>query len=240
MSNPDILILAVTRMRGGVCVAGMTAERDPVSGLRWVRPVKLHGALLLGDIRYGRSIERSDGALMRLGDVVAWRLGAPRPDPPHIEDVLVDPVRDRAQILRRLDSARRAQFCADHLDRAPDDVLFHETRSLCLVRPDVVGAWWSYDSYSGYYEARMTFRLGGFATGERGVAVTDLAWRALGRAWLRGAPRLELDNAALRERIGAIYLTVGRGRTFEGRHWPLVVGVHADGLPEVAIDEAAL
>jgi hypothetical protein len=229
--SPDILILAVTRMRGGVCVAGMTTEPDPVARLRWVRPVKQHGALLLGDIRYG------DGALMRIGDVVAWRLGEARPDPPHVEDVLVDPVRATARLLRRLGPERRVRFCAEHLDRAPDDVLIHETRSLCLAQPAAVEAWWSYDLYNGHYEARIAFRAGGFDTGERGVAVTDLAWRALGRAWLAGGERLRLGDAALRERIGQLYLAVGRGRTFEGRRWPLVVGVHAAGLPEVEIDE---
>jgi hypothetical protein len=234
MHQPDILIMAVTRMRGGVCIAGMTSAPDPQSVLRWVRPVKANGLLLLGDIRY------PDGALMALGDVVAWRLGPPRPDPPHIEDMLVVPVRDRPQCVRHLDAARRAHFCAEHLDRDPDGVLVDEARSLCLVRPAALEVWWSYDAYNGHYEARMAFRVGGFAAGQRGIAVTDLAWRALGRAWLHGAAHLRLDDAALRERIGEVYLTVGRGRTFEGRRWPLVVGVHAEGLPEVAIDEANL
>jgi hypothetical protein len=234
MSHSDLLVLAVTRMRGGVCVAGMTAERHVLSGLRWVRPVKASGGLLLGDIRY------PGGALMRIGDVVGWRLGAPRPDPPHVEDVLVDPVRDPPRLLRRLDPERRAHFCAGHLDRAPADVLLGETRSLCLVRPDTVAAWWCCDAYNGHYEARIAFQAGGFATDERGIAVTDLAWRALGRAWLGGGERLHLSDSGLRERIGDIFLTVGRGRTFEGRRWPLVVGVHAAGLPEVALDENAL
>jgi hypothetical protein len=54
----------------------------------------------------------------------------------------------------------------------------------------------------------------------------------------RGA--LLLSDIALRERIGAIYLVVGRGRQFEGHHWPLIVGVHAAGLPEMRIDEESL
>src|SRR5688500_10504603 len=149
MTHPsDILILAVTRMRGGVCVAGMSGEADPVSGLRWVRPIKQHGLLLKGDIRY------ATGTIMRPGDVVSWRVGPPQPSPPHVEDVLVNPIRDRPQLLRRHDSARRAQFCSDHLDRAAHDVLKHEIRSLCLLRPDSIRATWSLDSYSGHYEAR--------------------------------------------------------------------------------------
>jgi len=41
MAHPhDILILAVTRMRSGVCVAGMSGQAHPGSLLRWVRPIK--------------------------------------------------------------------------------------------------------------------------------------------------------------------------------------------------------
>ena len=122
--------------------------------------------------------------------------------------MLVDPVRAPARLLRRLDPSRRARFCASHLDRAPDDVLIHETRSLCLARPATVEAWWSYDPYNGHYEARMAFRVGDFDTGERGVAVTDLAWRALGRVWLAGGEHLRLGDAALCERV--VVLDSGR------------------------------
>lgn len=229
-----MLILAVTRMRAGVCVAGMSRTADPITGLRWVRPVKPHAPLLLGDIRY------PDGALMHVGDVVDWVMGPPRVEPPHVEDVLFDPVRHRPQFVRRLDSARRAQFCAEHIDTRPDDVLRYETRSLCIVRPDSLAALWALDAYSGHYEARMHFRAGGFATEGRGIPVTDLAWRAIGRAWLRGQARVDLDDAALRAQVGEVFLVIGRGRAFEGRYWPLVVGVHAAGMPEVEIDEMAL
>ncbi len=235
MSHPhDILILAVTRMRGGICVAGMSGAADPISRLRWVRPIKQRGPLLLGDIRY------ASGALMRAGDVIDWRMGVPRPDPPHVEDVLVNPIRDRANLLRQLDSPQRAEFCARHLDRTPADVLRYEMRSLCLLQPDRVRATWYRDSYSGRYETRIAFQWCDFATDDRGYPVTDLAWRALGRIWLQSREQLMLNDAALRERIGAIYLVVGRGRQFEGHHWPLIVGVHAAGLPKMEIDEESL
>jgi hypothetical protein len=234
MPHPEILILAVTRMRSGVCIAGMSGEADPASGLRWVRPVKQHGSLLPGDIRY------ADGRMMRAGDVISWRMGAPRPNPPHVEDVLVNPIRDRPRHLRHLSAARLAQFCADHLDRAAADILCHTTRSLCLLRPDSACATWKLDRYSGHYEARIAFQWHDFSTGERGIPATDLAWRALGRTWLGARNQLMLDDNALRERLGQIYLAIGRGRLHDGRHWPLVVGVHAGGLPEVDIEEESL
>jgi hypothetical protein len=55
MSHPhDILILAVTRMHGGICVAGMSGAAGPISWLHSVRPIKQRDPLLLGDIRYAR------------------------------------------------------------------------------------------------------------------------------------------------------------------------------------------
>jgi hypothetical protein len=50
MPTKEILVLAVTKMLGGVCIAGMTVEPDPITGLRWVRPIREHGHVLLGDI----------------------------------------------------------------------------------------------------------------------------------------------------------------------------------------------
>jgi len=81
---------------------------------------------------------------------------------------------------------------------------------------------------------RMGFVLPGEAnhpraTSRRGISVTDLAWRALGRRWLgaRGGC-LSLDHDDLRQRLGAeaMYLAVGLSRRWQGECWPLVIGVH--------------
>jgi len=98
---------------------------------------------------------------MRAGDVISWQMGAPRPDPPHIEDVLVDPIRDRPRRLRHLTATQRAEFCADHLDRAAADVLSQETRSLCLLRPDSARATWALDQHSCLFALRARCALCG-------------------------------------------------------------------------------
>jgi hypothetical protein len=170
-----MLILAVTRMRGGVCVAGMTDIPDPLTHFRWVRPVKLRSHLLPGDIRYNAGRRSTPGRLMAPGDVVSWRLQLTQVEPLHVEDVLVDPVRDRPSLLRRHDAPRLVRFCAEHLDTAPTDVLCDDARSLCLTQTDDISACWSCDPYNGHYEARLRFWIGAFATDERGAPVTDLA-----------------------------------------------------------------
>jgi hypothetical protein len=96
-----------------------------------------------------------------------------------------------------------------------------------------VWAHFSLDTYSGKYQARMRFVLPGDAnhpriTSRRGVSVTDLRWRALGRSWLGARSYLALDHDALfkRLRAEALYLAIGLSRTYQGEYWPLVVGVH--------------
>ena len=238
MPRQEVLILAMTKMLSGICAAGFTREPDPVTGLHWVRPVREFDVLLPGDMA------DAGGRLVQCSDVVELELIAPRPDPPHVEDWLVDFVHCRPRVLRRLEGERRAHFFPRYLDRAPQDVLIHHTRSLCLVQPEQAWARFSLDVYSGKYEARMSFVLAGDAnhprtTSRRGISVTDLKWRALGRTWLgeRGG-YLSLEQDELAERLGAdaLYLALGLSRNWQGEYWPLVVGVHVVPDYEAAID----
>jgi hypothetical protein len=228
MPRQEVLVLAMTKMLSGICTAGLTRERDPVTGLRWVRPVREFDTIQPGDMT------DVDGRSVQCCDVVELNLIAPRPDPPHVEDWLTDFVRNRPRLLRRLEGEKRAGFFSEYLDRAPEDVLVYHTRSLCLVQPKRVWARFSLDTYSGKYQARMGFVLTGDVnhprtTSQRGVSVTDLKWRALGWSWLGERSRyLALDHDALFERLNAeaLYLAVGLSRNWQGEYWPLVVGVH--------------
>jgi len=199
-----------------------------VTGLRWVCPVRDFDSVLPGDMT------DADGCAFQCCDVIALNLVAPRPCPPHVEDWRADFVRPRPRLLRRLEGERRAQFFAGHLDRAPEDVLVRQTRSLCLVQPERVWAEFALDADSGKYEARMGFTLSGVpnhprASSSRGISVTDLRWRDLGRTWLEeGERRLTLGHDTLFEQLGceALYLVIGLSRLWQGEYWPLVVGVH--------------
>jgi hypothetical protein len=243
MAEQEVLIMAVTRMQSGVCTAGFVNRAHPASRLAWVRPVKEFGTLLVGDLT------DADGRLIQLGDVVALELQQPRPLAPHAEDWICDFVYHRPRVLRQLTDERRARFLAEHVDRAPAEVLGPDpSRSLCLLRPDRVWASFALDAYSGKYEARLGFQIGGSNCGEatgspRGLPVTDVKWRALGRTWLgnRGG-RLALDGDELAERLAAeeVYLAVGLGRLYQGRTWPLVIGVHTVPDYEAAVDVANL
>ncbi|MEW5987828.1 MAG: hypothetical protein AB1791_14435 [Chloroflexota bacterium] len=229
----EVLILALTRMKSGLCTAGFINQPHPASGLTWVRPVKEHSSLLLGDMT------DADGRVVQIGDVVSLNLLHPRPDPPHTEDWLTDFVRQRPRLLRQLSGQKRADFLARHVDQCPAEVLQQHTRSLCLIRPSALWATFSLDDYSGKYEAYVGFQQDGLyypAPPTRGVPVTDLKWRALGRQWLaeERAGRLKFSHDELHGRLaaGVIYLAIGLSRSYKGTIWPLVVGVHV--VPDYA------
>ena len=243
MPLQKVLMLAVTKMHGGVCVAGMTTEPHPVTGLRWVRPAREFGHVLLGDIT------TDGGAVLRPFDVVALHFKNPCPDPPHTEDCVVDFVRHRPRVARRLEGEPRAQFLEKYLDPAPQQVLDKQQRSLCLVKPDSITGCYRLDGYSGKFKARMAFRImgrtyrgahassGSYAKG--GFSVTDLKWRALGRAWLPAdGGWVDFDEGDLEARYGIeeIYLAVGLTRSFQGEFWPIVVGVHTVPDFEAEVD----
>lgn len=232
MPESELLIMAMTRMQSGICTAGYLNEPHPTSVLQWVRPVKEFSSLLLGDMTC------ADGQVVEIGDVVALNLLSLRPDPVHVEDWLTDFVRRRPRLLRRLEGEKRAAFLEKHVDHDPAEVLIQQTRSLCLLRPEQVWANFSLDTYSGKYEARIGFRLENLlhahSSRARGIPVTDLKWRALGRCWLaegaasREIVRVSLDHDALHERLEAeaVYLSIGLSRPFREQMWALVVGVH--------------
>ena len=231
MPKHETLLLAVTKMHGGVCLAGMTTQPDPTTGLRWVRPVREYGHVLLGDI------STDNGRVLCPFDVVEFELRHPAPEPPHTEDWVTEFVRHRPRILRRLEGVRRAEFLHRYQDAAPGEVLDKQQRSLCLIQPEWIKGTFRLDSYSGKFEARMAFGLDGrtyrgpYAKG--GFSVTDLRWRALGRASLPedgGWTEFDAGDLQARHGIEEIYLVVGLTRSYEGAYWLIVVGVHT--VPE--------
>lgn len=239
MALQHVLVMAVTRMLSGVCMAGFTAQPHPQSGLCWLRPVKPHDTLQLGDITDAQR------RVLQCFDVVELELIKPRPQPPHSEDWIGEFVRHRPRVVRRLDGPRRDAFLTEHLDRAPAEVLVYQTRSLCLVRPSYLWARFALDAPSGKYESRVGFALEGLALPDasgRGMPVTDLRWRALGRRLLEKTGELTLEGDALLAATGAreIYLALGLSRAFDGRIWSLAIGVHTVPDYDVTIDYANL
>jgi len=245
-----LAILAVTHMRTGVCLAGVRPDAPAI----WVRPVREHETVLLGDITYprppGAVVPPHERRVMQPFDLAELALLRPRPDPPHIEDWTCDFARDRPRLRAVLPAAERAALL-DAASASAADIWVYYTRSLgTLAVPDLT-ATFTHDRYTGKYEARLSFP-GQLPSVPSTIACTDLKWRALGRRLLAQQPAsgdasgtgnslqtLTLSGDALRAALGGaqrIWLALGSSRTHDGRHWPLIVGVHTLPDYEATID----
>jgi hypothetical protein len=146
-------------------------------------------------------------------------------------------------MVRRLEGQRRAGFLRKHQDSAPRQVLEAQQRSLCLIRPDWVKGCFRLDGSTGSFDARLAFGLdqrtyrGAYARG--GHPVTDLRWRALGRAWLPedgGWTEFEAGDLEARFGITEVYLVVGLTRSYQGGYGLVVAGVHTVPDHEASVD----
>jgi hypothetical protein len=180
---------------------------------------------------------------MRPFDVAELALGRARPAPPHVEDWTCDFARHRPRLLGVLPPSERAALL-DAAACAPDAIWREGKRSLGTVAVADLTATFRRDDFTGKYEARLA--CPGLPPDMTSAACTDLKWRAFGRRLLaeragRGPARdvhtLTLGGGDLRAALGGIdrcWLALGSSRAFDGRTWPLVVGVHT--LPDYEAD----
>jgi Dual OB-containing domain len=235
-----LVILAVTAMRTGVCIAGVRQDAPSV----WVRPVREFGTVMLGDITYpGQGGERR---VMRPFDIVEFTLERPHPEPPFVEDWICDFSRHRPRLLGTLEEGERLALL-QAASATPESSWSGHNRSLGTCVADNLSAIFSHDTYAGKYEARLSF--GGQPATVSSLPCTDLKWRAFGHALLakekasstdQQVRMLSLTSQELRQMLGAgeraIWLALGLTRELHGRRWPLVVGVHTIPDYEATVD----
>jgi len=239
--SKDITTLAITKMHGGVCTAGI----DDTG--RWVRPVRpltqqarLRAAagdysLLTTDFFHG-----GRSHLVHLGVTRFYLLGH-APDPPHVEDWIIDSKR-KPELLRKLSPSEQQSFLVSRAEAGLSRLLSAKEGSLCLVRPERFSFLFRL-SRTGYdVTVRSSFALGSDEMTD--IACTDLRMRSLGRSLLAGRPgdaQATLGDRDFRRRGKSDnYLVVGLSRLYQGKHWPLVVGVHSIPELEIDIDYASL
>lgn len=230
----DITILALTKMHGGVCTAGIDADG------RWVRPVRPtpeqrhHRAgvsdytLLPLDFFHG-----GKSHLVNLGVTRFWFSEA-SPHAPHVEDWTID-LRHKPEHIAKLSADEQAQFLAAHVENDLAPLCRHHQRSLMLVRPDSFSFSFGKNLTGEDVSVRASFAVNGEKFAD--VGCTDLRMRALGRKLLEKSAtgKASLTDADFqRQGKQMTYLTLGLSRLFQGKHWPILVGVHS--LPELAVE----
>jgi hypothetical protein len=232
-----LTILAVTKMHGGVCTAGLDEQG------RWVRPVRQ-----LKEVTYAHAgasdycllpldfFHGGQSHLVNLGVTRFW-LKSYQPAPPHIEDWALD-VNHKPQLLRTLSPAAQTEFLAAHAETDFAPLLNHE-RSLGLFQSSQFAFHFGWNATGDDVTVRASCTVGGHELHD--IGCTDLRMRALGRKWLahsKTATLTQLDFA--RHLKQATYLAIGLSRLHQGKHWPILVGVHTLPELEVEVDYARL
>jgi hypothetical protein len=236
----DLVILAVTKMHGGVCTAGIDAEGS------WVRPVRpttkrigewdtiTDYCLLPMDFFHGGESHLVNGGVCRV-----W-LSSHVPAQPHVEDWTLD-LRQKPRLLRKLSEPEQVEFLARHSEADLSALVPDEDRSLGLFLPDWFGFSFTMNQSGTDISVRSTFALGSRHFSD--ISCTDLRIRALGRILLEkssGATRA-LSQADFERRGKYLtYLALGLSRRYRGKHWLLVVGVHTIPELDVCIDYGRL
>lgn len=239
--STEITTLAITKMHGGVCTAGIDEAG------RWVRPVRhLSEQALRGTGASDYSLLPIDffhggkSHLVNLG-VTRFYLTQHAPNPPHVEDWIIDS-RTKPELLKKLSPPEQQEFLGSNTEPGLSRLLPAPEASLCLIRPENFSFLFRAAPSGDDVSVRSSFTAGRDNLSD--IACTDLRMRALGRSMLSGKDsetelRLREEDFWRRGK-SAIYLAVGLSRLYQGRHWLLVVGVHSIPELEVEIDYARL
>jgi hypothetical protein len=218
----NLWLLAVTKMEHGFCLAGVAED-----SAEWIRPVRPAMNVTRDDLI------ASDGRTLGPFDLVELNLVEHRPAPPHSEDWITNFNR-MPSIVRRPSDEERLAVLERAAESSAEAVLTGQERSLVLIEPDEVSAV-VLDAAGGRFRVRVSFVHGDvrYDGSDEGAAYpcTDLKFRAWAR---RFASRTKLGGEELRRELGTsrMFVAVGLGREFEGRNWPLIVGVHT--VPDYA------
>jgi hypothetical protein len=230
----EITILALTKMHGGVCTAGIGADGN------WVRPVRPRAevkphyeavtdyCLLPIDFFHGGMSH-----LVNLG-VTRFHFSGHTPEPPHTEDWTMD-LKRKPELIRKLASDEQSQFLAAHAEAGLPLLDEDCRRSLVLIKPDSFSFSFGLNRSGDDVTVRASFAAGDVRISDAGC--TDLRMRALGRRLLEksGGGKCALnDEDFARHEKERTYLSVGLSRAFQGKHWLILVGVHS--IPELAVE----
>ncbi len=236
----DLTILAVNKMHGGVCTAGIDSEG------RWVRPVRSPTQKRLErDLITDRCLLPIDffhGGQSHLANLAVTRcwLTSHAPRPPHNEDWVLD-LKRKPQLIRKLEPQEQVRFLANHAEADLSVLRSDGARSLGLFRTERFSFFFGLNKTGEDINVRASFTIGGRKVNDAGC--TDLRMRALGRRLVqksRGANCPLTEQDFRRSGKQATYLALGLSRLYRDKHWLILVGVHSVPELEVEVDYARL
>src|SRR5215813_1294168 len=205
----ELTILALTKMHGGVCTAGIDGDGC------WVRPVRPHTedqpryemvtdyCLLPLDFFHG-----GHSHLINLGVTRFW-FSSHTPQAPHTEDWVMELTR-KPQLIRKLTDEEQERFLAAHVEDGAPLLDGDGRRSLALIKPVSFSFSFGMNRSGDDVSVRASFTVGDMQVAD--LNCTDLRVRVLGRKMLGksgGAKCILSDEDFRRHGKQVTYLTVG-------------------------------
>ncbi len=208
-------------MLNGICVAGVDREG------RWVRPVKLPEFDFSSDM-----LSEAGRVVVEPYNEVEFHTRGRLNNSPQSEDVEVDAshtphltrtLNDRELLttMRQIDERRSVEERGGNIETW----LVGANRSLVVTSVDEVLRAYRRTTDDGRRQRRISFRVG---TRELDLSCTDLRWRKMTRG------DGDEDRRDLLASADVLYFAIGLTRLYQGRYWPMVVGVHP--LPKMVCE----
>lgn len=218
----EIIVLAVTRLSDGVCVAGVTNDGD------WVRPTRPNAAHWR-QLEYSDCRDASGEWIVRKGNTVRMDLIEPIPKGAHSEDWLVG--QRHPELVEEVSKEDYRGICKELQEKSAALIEAPSAkRSLMMVHPKKITSF-TFNVETNMkgqkrYTPRCFFWLGGKL--RQRVPISDAEWRGYGRGLRKqhgGDCRVIGGDAFDQLDAEDCWLTLGRNE-FDSTIYLMVIGVH--------------
>jgi hypothetical protein len=220
-----LTILAVTKMNENrICVAGINESGE------WIRPIKEHPLHLeINDIfQEGKVIYNN---FNRIDIPLKCRL----PNPPHIEDHIID-IEKPIRLICTLSSSEKKDFLIKNCENlvfkdqeniTVKDILEHKNRSLILVGPVKL----IYVVFEKDKTPRILFEIEGLYKADKPLPCKDMKFQTIGTELLNNSrcDKLVMNHSEIHKTLKSesIFISLGLTRLFKGEHHAMIVGLYS-------------
>lgn len=218
----QITILAVTRLGGGVCVAGIT------NAGQWIRVTRPKPDGSWRQLEYSDCENASGDWVVRKGNVIRMDVVKPIPDGSHSEDWLVGS--EKPELVEKLSDRAYKDICKECTEDSMAEIEFgNAERSLVMIKPDELESFSFCIGREGRgrkkYIPRCTYRLNCHDYSD--IGISDAEWRGYGRKLMKGKNIYSVPPKELFDHLNTndCWLTVC-GNEMNSNPYLLIVGVH--------------
>jgi len=228
----DVVILAVTRLSSGVCVAGITDNG------KWIRPTRPNYNKTWRQLEFDDCKNTNSDWIVKKGNIVRMDIREHIPSGFHTEDYLIGS--QKPELLKTLSEKEYVSICEEYSEKSVSVLeQVNSQRSLMLVRPEEITAF-SFQHETNRkgkdsFVPRCTFKSGNLW--ENNIGITDAEWRSFSRQYAKEHSKKIVCSKEVFDALGTqqCWFTIGKNMV-ESNEYLLVVGIHLFPIQNFAMD----